>query len=556
MTNCRFLLAAITTLLGAVCLFGACTTEVDYSMGEEFVPEGQHMELRRRVYKGGRVSDGGVDMGEMSISSTRLYITDSIESSNLDYLYFGSENSDTYGRRRAGFMTQMVCNMSLDEEHGWGYRPIFDSLRMSLYIKDYHGDTTIKQRFNVYEITSNKYFEMSKESEDTTFYINFDPKPFISEEPIFTFVFPNQEKGVYVGNISNPVGSDVLLEPTGAATEDYVRRLMLMTSMDENDGYAVDSEGIYDDGNEKLFVEHIRGLYIEPAEGSEGAMFASDIEETGLILYSRNRYEADPTIIKDTVIMGYNFYVNPNFFDINAGNVSIATVSHDFTGVAGIDEEAIDSSLGIDEREVVLTGYVDGMGGVVTEVTFSDELIQSLADIVLSHDDSTISVNQALLSIYVEGSEYDYRAINSATISPLLDAAMTRMGLYTDYAKKIAVTDYAYTAESNVTLAYDGYLNRSLACYTMDISNYIQSLMIAAADNLTEDGKSVNLDIFSEEYEPEAESLISHRRFYIGPEAYGYFGFDRQRIIGGDEAVGGIKNSAPITLDITYTIVN
>ena len=555
MMNYRFVLASIAALICVVCFMPACTTEVDYTMGEEFVPEDQNLELRRRVYKGGRMFDSGVEVGEMPLSSTRLYVTDSIRSSNLECLYFGAENSDVYGSRRAGFMTQMIYNMTIDENEGWGYHPIFDSLRMTLYITDFHGDTTIKQRFNVYEIISNDYFDISDEAkEDTTFFINFDPTPYISEEPIFTFVYPNQERGVYVGDISDPKSYDVLLEPTGPATDEYMSRLMLMTSMDDNDGFALDKDGIYNNGNESLFVEQIRGLYIEPQEGSEGAMYASDIDNTGLVLYSRNRYKEDPTIIKDTVHMGYSFYLDPKYYDVKAGNVSIGTVKHDFSCIEGLDAEQGTSSN--NDREVVLTGYVDGMGGVVTEVMFSDELIQSLADIVLSHDDATVSVNQALLTIYVEGSDYNYDNVNSVVITPALDAAMHRVGLYTDYAHVGAIADYAYTKETNTTLSYDGYLNRSLACYTMDISTYIQSLMLTAAKNLLEDGKSVNLAKFSEGYEPADESLVSLRRFYVGPEAYGYFGFNRQRIIGGDGVVGGVSNNAPITLDITYTIVN
>lgn len=551
MTNYRFLLSSLTTLLGIACFIVACTTEVDYSMGEEFIPENQKMELRRRVYKGGRVFDDGEDVGAMSISATRLYVTDSIKSSNLGNLYFGCEQSETYGRRKAGFMTQMVCNMTIDEEEGWGYRPIFDSLRMSLYITNFHGDTTIKQRFNVYEITSNDYLKLS---DDTSFYINFDPTPYISKEPIFTFVFPNQERGIYVGDITNPTSQDVLLEPTGEATQEYLSRLMLMTEMEENGGYALDSNNIYGDGNESLFVEHIRGLYIEPDDGSEGAMYASDIDESSLLLYTRNRYKSDPSIIKDTILMGYNFYLNPTYYDVNAGNVSIGTVKHDYSTISNVDIP--EAGAKDEEREVVLTGVVDGMGGIITEVMFSDDLIQSLADIIIECEDATVSVNQAQLNIYLEDSDYDYRNINSATITPLLDGAMSRVGLYTDYENQIAISDYAYTAESNVTLAYSGYLNRSLACYTMDISNYIQALMLAAADNLNEDGKSVNLAKFSADYEPASESLVALRRFYVGPEVYGYFGFNRQTIIGGDDVVGGERNSAPMTLDITYTIVN
>ena len=133
---------------------------------------------------------------------------------------------------------------------------------------------------------------------------------------------------------------------------------------------------------------------------------------------------------------------------------------------------------------------------------------------------------------------------------------MPRMGLYTNYAQRIAVTDYAYSKEGSYTLAFDGNINRSRGCYTMDISSFIQSLMMAARDNLLEDGKTVNLDKFRVGYTPEEESLAQFRHIYIAPTADGLFGMNRQAIIGGDGVINGQSNESPITLEITYTIIN
>ena len=154
----------IALLLGAIFMVVSCTTNVDYTMGEEFVSSNQNMELRRRVYEfGNRIIDG--ESVPCSLATTRQYRSDSIRSSNLVNGYFGKEISDTFGSRRAGFMSQMLFSLTLPEGRGWGYRPIYDSMMLSLYITDYHGDTTRKHRFNVYEITSNDYL---KSVEDTT----------------------------------------------------------------------------------------------------------------------------------------------------------------------------------------------------------------------------------------------------------------------------------------------------------------------------------------------------------------------------------------------------
>lgn len=554
MMNFSRVLSAVVLAVLTLTAFVGCTTTVDHTLGTEFVPSNQNLELRRRVYRAGVMSEGD-RQEQCQLSTTRLYLTDSIRSSKMEYAYLGYERSDTFGVRRAGFMTQMVFGLSLDEERGWGYRPIFDSMTLSLFVNDYHGDTTYKQRFEVYEITSNDYFNLP-EGRDTLFCINFDPKPYISQEPIFTFTYPDQERGVYVGDMESPGTCTITLQET-SATDDYVKRLMFMTdeAMAENGDYALDKDGIYEVDNEKEFVEQVRGVYIVPAEeqsAERGAMFSTKLSGSYLYLYARSRYEEDPTIIRDTTEMSYNFYIDPKY-DIEAGNVSFTTVDHDFSDVTLYNPSLIEASLPTLEREEVAVGFVDGMGGVVTEVMFSDEFIQSLADVALSRPDAVVSVNKAALSVYLDGSDYDYMVIDPMLMTPIMEAAMGRLGLYTDYDNRIAITDYLYTQESSsVQLAYDGYLNRSLACYTMDMSTYVQSLMLAAADNLLEDGVSVDLEKFSPDNTSD-ESLVDLRRFYIGPAADAMFGFNREAVYGGDNGIG--TNPAPITLDITYTIV-
>lgn len=546
MMSCREFWSKAVALFVAAHLLVGCTTEVDYTLGSEFLPTNQNMELRRRVYRAGQMTEGSTTT-DVAMARTFLYQNDSIKSSNLDDVYFGYELSDEYGARKAGFMTQMLFGSKLDEEHGWGYRPIFDSMTLSLYVTDYHGDTITPQRFAVYEIISNDYIKGHK---DSVFYTNFDPKGYISQEPIFEFTFPNQKRGSYVGgDMENPRYCNVLLEET-PRTEEYIKRLMFTTNIDEGDGYAKDTAEIYEQGNEEMFVEQIRGIYIEPigepTAGSTGAMFATDVENTALVLYARSRYEVDPTIIKDTVIMSYNFYVDPVQYNVKAGNVSISCVEHP-------DKELI-------EHKEVLVGKVDAMAGVVTELEFTDEFIQSLADIALSQPNASVSVNQAQLNIYLEGSGYDYMELNPETLTPIMDAAMSRMGLYARYGGYedgfqkdiIAIADYLYSKESSsYKIPYDGYLNRSLGCYRMDISNFIQSLIMAAKSNLKEDGKSVDFDKFDTDV-----NLCRSRRLFIGPAADALFGFNRQKIVGGDVPLeGGEQNRAPVTLEITYTVV-
>ena len=533
----------VALLLMALSAVG-CATEVDYAMGEEFVPSQQQMELKRRIYEGGVYRDNGSEV-ECPLTTTRLYHTDSIRSSNIKYGYFGSENSEEFGNRRAGFMSQMIFSLSLPEGRGWGYRPIYDSMLLSLYITDFKGDTTKRYRFNVYEITSNDYLSDSL-TDNGAYYINFEPADYISKEPIFTFEFPNQEKGAYVGDKSDPQPSNVRLEST-AATEAYIKRLMLLTDKSGNpisDTLALDHDGIYETGNEEAFLEYIKGIYIAPAEETEGIMFATELENTALLLYTRSRYEEDPTIIRDTTYMVYNLYLDPTTYDLPSENISINSVKHDFSAT-------LEANL---QKEQLATCYVDGMGGVVTEVEFTDEFIQSLADIVYqAGEGAVVSVNNATMSVYLEGADYDFNKVqvDPGFITPLLNSSMIRMGCYTDYIGLEGVTDYVYTIEtSSNPLVYDGYLNRSLACYKMNISLYIQSLMKVASEYTDSSGK-VDFESFAQD-----SDYNKLRKFYLAPAAYSLYGFNRQAIYGMDGEVDGERAVAPIKLDLTYTIVD
>ena len=523
-----------------------CTTEVDYNLGAEYVPTNQNMELRRRVYRDGVMEEMG-ERKSVAMSKTYLHQSDSIKSSNLDDVYFGQEQSAEFGTRRAGFMSQVLFGSKLDEDYGWGYRPIFDSMTLALYVTSYHGDTTKCRRFGVYEITSNSFIT---ESKDSVFYAQFDPKPYVSDEPIFTFTYPNQDKGVYVGNMENPHYESVTLEETGATME-YVRRLMFTTQLDD-EGYARDTAEIYEQGNEEKFVERIRGVYIAPldelASDDEGAMFSTDVENSALVLYARSRYKEDPAIIKDTVIMSYNFYVNPTQYNVKAGNISISHIEHEFNAsdVAAIEEH----------REV-LVGKVDAMTGIVTEVEFTDEFLQSLADIAKDRKGVKVSVNQAHLNIYLNGAGYDYNFDDPVAIGKIMDGAMERMGLYSRYGGYedgytndiIAISDYLYTKESSsFVIPYDGYLNRSLGCYTMDISNFMQQLISNVISETDENGV-VNLEKFKTD-----KMLQISRRMFVGPTADALYGFKHQMIYGGD-AVERTEEIAPITLELVYTVV-
>ena len=95
--------------------------------------------------------------------------------------------------------------------------------------------------------------------------------------------------------------------------------------------------------------------------------------------------------------------------------------------------------------------------------------------------------------------------------------------------------NYIYESQYSVDLNYDGYLTRSFGCYTLDITAYVQGLW-RSYRALGED---------------ETVEDISARKVYLGPEAYGVYGFGHSIVQGMD----GGTNSAPIKFELTYTLI-
>lgn len=270
--------------------------------------------------------------------------------------------------------------------------------------------------------------------------------------------------------------------------------------------------------NPELWVDYFNGIYIKPAQenpSGEGNLFATNLAESGLLMYTRSRNRTDPTLIQDTITASYLFYREDDPY----GNVSINTIRHDYTGSkinpADIDERN-------EQRPLNPNVYVEGMDGVITELTLTDALFEGIEALYKEVTDesgmpyTSIAINQAELMIYLEKSDYDWEKIDVGAITPLLDASFERLGLYADYKHVLGISDYYYTYErlyssQNFQLPYGGYLNRSQGCYVMDITSHLQEVWNGYL-------KSQGIETGGSQTENPAPRTI-----YIGPEAYGLF---------------------------------
>lgn len=172
--------------------------------------------------------------------------------------------------------------------------------------------------------------------------------------------------------------------------------------------------------NPELWVDYFNGIYIKPAQedpSGEGNLFATNLAESGLLMYTRSRNRTDPTLIQDTITASYLFYREDDPY----GNVSINTIRHDYTGSkinpADIDERN-------EQRPLNPNVYVEGMDGVITELTLTDALFEGIEALYKEVTDesgmpyTSIAINQAELMIYLEKSDYDWEKIDVGAITP------------------------------------------------------------------------------------------------------------------------------------------
>ncbi|MBR3677810.1 MAG: DUF4270 family protein [Alistipes sp.] len=558
---CAILLLAIATIF-AISLT-ACTPEIDSSLGGEIMPENQTMVLRHLKLHGNKITQYNhlTEENEEFIAASpliesRQFRTDSVISSNLDYGYFGVRFSDTLGMRSAGFASSIIYMNELDEKLGWGYKPIFDTMKLLLSINKYKGDTLVPVKYYVYELKKGLAGNVLDE-EDSIAYINCDLSDMYDEsKPLFSFTFPVAERG------EGPGTTTVLLDPVtdnngkmSAQTWDYIRRLMLIpenyNAADSDwDGYGRDGLEYYQD--EAKWVEKFHGVYIKPdlssISGSQGAMYATKLDASGLMLKGRNRNPLDPTLIQDTIGMYYYFYDEYTKYNLSVNSIK-RDYSRGLTQTPVLNSVVMDEKKSIEERTQVGMCHIEGIGGSVAELTFTDEMLDQLRSLLLNESGkfSKMGINQCLMTLYLDKASYDWSVTqgNYVELTPLLDKAFDRVGTYLYYHTLSPIVDYDYVNEEKYSteLTYGGYIDRSRGCYILNITGYIQRLFRYINETARQEDGSYKFDRNDPNYAP--------RTIYIGAKATDLFDFSTVSIQGMDDGT----NKAPIQIDLTYTLI-
>ena len=545
-------------VLAAAFAIGSCTMTADDTLGSNMMPEDQVMVMRHLKFQGNKIirvnTDGNANevvdasLEGKNFFETRLYRSDSLLSSNLGMGYMGVRRSDTLGLRTAGFASSMLYMNAINEEKGFGYKPIFDTMMLVLSIKNYGGDTLAPIRYKVYELQKPlvenvlKYDE--KRKQDSVAYINCDLSMLYDpNKPIFEFTFPKSELG------QGPSTMMIPMENTEYSW-DYARRLMLIPDNyadagSDWDGYGRDSVELYTD--DEKWAKTFHGLYIKPdvdatPANRRGAMYEIDLSASGIMLQGRSRNPKDPSMIQDTVGMYYYFYDSESKF-----NTSVNKVEHDYsqglTGPSLLNSIEMSNAKSREERTRVSTGLVEGMGGPATEIYLTDDLLNELVALETTEQGvySRMGINQCLLTIYVAGADYDWSVTQSRAeqLTPMLDCSFTRSGTYLNYNTFSPIIDYDYVYEStyDTEVSYNGYLDRSRGCYILNVTAHIQKVFNSIRQ---EDG---TYDV--------SKADENMRSLYIGVLATSPYALTESVLQGEDNG----SNDAPIQIDLTYTLV-
>ncbi len=551
----RRLIGAVSVVVIVTTITFSGCTYIDDTLGSDLTLDDQSLKVGQLSF----------DCTEGNYFESRLFRTDSLSSSGLTYGYLGRMGNDTFGTRSASFYTQYLPSTptfdedddDYDEEHPFGYMPIFDSAILYLSVAGYGGDTTVVQRFEVYEVIDDSFVTNSV---DSVFFPNFNIDPYLSSEPVFTFSYPDYRNGIYVGS------STVTMQNT-SLTSDFVDRLLLEKVTGDYDLEIFDEE--------EDWVEFFKGLYIRPAgdlepitAGNAASLIATDLSASGFEIYGRTREVSDPTLIKDTITQAFVFY----WSSAEAGNVMINKFDHNYDGsMININEVATPES---DLEQIPLTSTlrIEGMAGVVSTITLTEEFFEQLDTILDAEEAATgelytsLFFNQAQLKIYMqEVDSYDYTTIDPYLVTPWMNVMPSSLGMYTRYSYYLVdedgnlfteaigdddayyttltgIADYLYTYESSYTLDYGGELNRTWGCYVMNISAHIQSCWnyyLDAKEEAEENGTDINWDD------------VEDRTIYLAPSSTSLNSFLYASLQAGDSEA----NSAPMYLELTYTMI-
>lgn len=443
-SNTLSLRSLAISLLVAFSIFVVGCTDVDDSLGLNFVPENQKTKV---VFK--------------EFTGIQAYLTknDSIQSNNQGVAFLGTKKSNVFGTTHASALLQFLPGRFANEDERFGYKPVADTLKMRLKVKNSSGKAIPGgQKFYIYRVKD-------KVSRDSTYYTWFDGAAASELTPLFEFM------------LNKSIEEYIYLQSVGEAGTKFMQELVNA------------SKDVYD--KDTLFYKTFKGLYIAPelSADMDKEIFCAGLkfEESHLLMIYHNHDKdsvenAGGSISEEDALTGkFNkdtlsmaFYFDDTQY---SPNTSINCIKHDYAGTQITINPDDTAAVG---GRVTETSYVQTLAGVTTYLRLPDEFVAKIkSDISFDRSEySKMQIKKAMITF----------KLKERPVTPeIMNAAPNRLGMYHSYSKKFAgIPDYYYQyEEQGGKLQYNGNINRSHGYYAMDITNYIQQLMITPSTQRT-----------------------------------------------------------------------
>ncbi|MCD8072241.1 MAG: DUF4270 domain-containing protein, partial [Alistipes sp.] len=477
-------------------LFTGCV-DVDDQLGLGFLPDDQEMVFTQAVVGG--------------INSYMAYNTD-MPVDQLNRMTLGNYQTDGYGHIRSGALIQFTPSSFGSSSNYYGYKPHIDSVFLRLEITEIFGDTTVDQKFYIYQMTKDL------PNGDRIFYY---PVPlgqkFLADTcvnmtaPLFSFSMRGKEVST----------ADVRLEVEPAGK-------VFLQELIDVDTLLYTEDGLFD-----KFREIFKGFYITPSPdeleasknsalyvispmSSYNSSYGYLTDESYFYVCGHNHYNpADPEDTWDEeddepetdVYDGVTYHIKSiftndaansrypitySFFDnyYDDANTNVMVLERSYSGSLVDPADFVDPENFVSGALASQTPiYIQGMLGVAGYLDFGGDFMDNLKALSTYEGEQRIlNVNRARLYFWLE----DANDIDK------LDLAPTRLGMYYDYSghdyydesspdasityggrKPLHIPDYNYIYEQayETALSYGGYLNRAMGYYEMDVTMYVRDLL-------------------------------------------------------------------------------
>lgn len=432
-------------IIAVVCCSIQCT-KVDSGFGAEIIPDKDKLTYTVKTLTGFEISTISVD--------------DSIRVDQLIYGNFGSYVSPLSGKVDMVYTTELNASLSApNTEISIDLADyVLDSVFIGLKLKNRNGLSASTMKLDVYDLKenfrkpyNNTFRRLAPDGYFDYYYSDFKYQDFINETPIATVDI----------DIAELIKNNGLLEIP--LPKEWGERMMKFTKEE----YSQDS----------VLRKIYKGLSFVPRGVYAGGNILSvdnTISKVIFEIYNKKEYEEDESEDKKKPIVSFSFDFIHNVVLDGYGELYNQMV----TSVT-VDRSYANSTLAVPESVIndpstgQTSSYVSGLGDIITQIKFPKEELEKIKNGPDNSGRRTVIVTNAILTI----------PVYSKVIS---DLNMSTKSLATFY--KFNVNDYMpdFAIDKRGILQnvfFNGILNRSKFSYDLNITKYIQDLLIDDTDN-------------------------------------------------------------------------